>query len=250
MITLIDNLEKDIDEILYNQQAAKVLELLFKSTASGELGEYKTAKKFTKAAYNIIGNILWSPDSMSSRSRDSQTSEDTSLNGDIQEETSSLDKLRKKIMVRDENVRENIGLSKEISRLISSDDENSDTEQNIDSQNLFQNTEIRKNASRTFFNRTPERKSPATSRVQSPAASPVKSLLRTPTEKFKKKPTQGLKWPNPYPMKDFDESPRRRVSFNSIPKVKLYDPYQTDSQSTLSDIEVISGKFHVSVSTN
>ena len=225
-----------------------MLELLFKSTASGELGEYKTAKKFTKAAYNIIGNILWSPDSMSSRSRDSQTSEDTSLNGDIQEETSSLDKLRKKIMVRDENVRENIGLSKEISRLISSDDENSDTEQNIDSQNLFQNTEIRKNASRTFFNRT--EKSAGASRVQSPAASPVKSLLRTPTEKFKKKPTQGLKWPNPYPMKDFNESPRRRVSFNSIPKVKLYDPYQTDSQSTLSDIEVISGKFHVSVSTN
>ena len=220
------------------------MELLFKSTASGELGEYKTAKKFTKAAYNIIGNILWSPDSgTGSRSRDSQTSEGSSI--DIQEETSSLDKLRKKIMVRDENVRENIGLSKEISRLISSDDENSDTEQNIDSQNLFQNTEIRKNASRTtFFNRTPEKKSPAASpRVQPPAASPAKSLLRTPTEKFKKKPTQGLKWPNPYPLKDFNESPRRRVSFNSIPKVKVYDPYQTDSQSTLSDIEVISGKF-------
>ena len=79
----------------------------------------------------------------------------------------------------------------------------------------------------------------------SPAVSPVKSLLRTPTEKFKKKPTQGLKWPNPYPLRDVDDSPsrKRRVSFHSIPKVKLYDPYQTDSQSTLSDIEVISGKF-------
>ena len=77
----------------------------------------------------------------------------------------------------------------------------------------------------------------------SPTVSPVKSLLRTPTEKFKKKPTQGLKWPNPYPLRDADDSPsrKRRVSFHSIPKVKLYDPYQTDSQSTLSDIEVISG---------
>ena len=118
-----NNIVTDNDEILYNQQAAKVLELLFKSTASGELGEFKTAKKFTKAAYNIIGNILWSPDSVSTqRSRDSQTSQDSSIIGELQEETSSLDKLRKKLMVRDENVRENIGLSKEISRLISSDD--------------------------------------------------------------------------------------------------------------------------------
>ena len=100
-----------------------MLELLFKSTASGELGEFKTAKKFTKAAYNIIGNILWSPDSVATqRSRDSQTSQDSSIIDELQQETSSLDKLRKKLMVRDENVRENIGLSKEISRLISSDD--------------------------------------------------------------------------------------------------------------------------------
>ena len=122
-IIVVFNILTDNDEILYNQQAAKVLELLFKSTASGELGEFKTAKKFTKAAYNIIGNILWSPDSVSTqRSRDSQTSQDSSIIGELQEETSSLDKLRKKLMVRDENVRENIGLSKEISRLISSDD--------------------------------------------------------------------------------------------------------------------------------
>ena len=222
------------------------MELLFKSTASGELGEYKTAKKFTKAAYNIIGNILWSPDSISSRSRDSQTSEDASITGEVQDETSSLDKLRKKLMVRDENVRENIGLSKEISQLISSDD-SEEGEQNIDSQSLFQNTEIRKNASRSFSNRAPgtsKNATPVKSTTTSPAASPVKSLLRTPTEKFKKKPVHGLKWPNPYPLRDFDDSPKpkRRVSFHAIPKVKLYDPYQTDSQSTLSDIEVISGK--------
>ena len=212
----------DFDSVLFNRQALKVIQCLFKSTANDHLQQTKASTKYTRAAYNIIANILWSPDMIPFEAEpDSQP-----------KEPSAFEKLLKKVQKKKNIEINNRILVANIARMIS-DEETSELSDNITSQNLFQNTAIRVKEKEVGNDNSNKSKSP------------LKSVLRTPTSHFKKRLTQDKdsRWPVKKNSEDvYDHAKSKSVTFKSQNDSNEDKSQESPNSSQASDIDIISGK--------
>lgn len=212
----------DFDSVLFNRQALKVIQCLFKSSANDHLQQTKASTKYARAAYNIIANILWSPDMIPFEAEpDSQPKEPT-----------AFEKLLKKVQKKKNIEMNNQILVANIARMIS-DEETSELSDNITSQNLFQNTAIRVKEKEVGNDTTKKPKSP------------LKSVLRTPTSHFKKRLTQDKdsRWPVKKNLEDvYDHAKSKNVTFKSQNDSNEDKSKEIESpnSSQASDIDIIS----------